>query len=115
MEDFLEITKSDTLLLLDQDALIFSEAYHDEDNYQLSNLIAPQLATMADKLLKYGKDIQVFEGKIGGWIYFKPLNVGDKKFYIVIFNKHIDRIDEIDFALPELTEKMENTLKAFFV
>ncbi len=115
MEDFLEITKSDTLLLLDRDALIFSESFRDEDNYQLSNLIAPHLATMADKLMKYGKDIQVFQGKIRGWIYFKPVDIGEKKFYIVIFNKFAESLDEIDFALPELAEKMANTLQAFFL
>lgn len=115
MEDFLAITKSDTLLLLDKDALIFSESYHDADNYELSNLIAPHLATMADKLFKYGKEIEVFEGKIKGWIYFKPIDVAGRTFYIVIFNKHIESLEEINYALPDLTQKITNTLQTFFI
>jgi len=115
MEDFLEITKSDTLLLLDKDALIFSETYHDEENYNLTNLIAPHLATMADKLMKYGKDIEMFEGKIRGWIYFKPLILEGKRFYLVIFNKNIASMDEINYALPDLTQKIANTLQTFYL
>ena len=115
MEDFLDITHSDTLLLLDEDALIFSETSYDQESYQLLNIITPRLATMADKLMKYGKEIEVFEGKIGGWIYFKPISIKNKTFYIVLFNKRIERIEEINFALPELTEKIANTLQTFFI
>ncbi len=115
MEDFLEITRSDTILLLDQDALIFSECYHDPESYQLVNIIAPRLATMADKLMKYGKEIEVFEGKIGGWIYFKPISIKNKTFYIILFNKVVETVEEINFALPNLTEKITNTLQAFFI
>jgi hypothetical protein len=115
MNEFLELTKSDTLLLLDKDALIFGESYLNEEDYQLSNIIAPHLATMADKLMKYGKEIEVFEGKIRGWILFKSLDIRNQKFYIVIFNKNIETFDEINFALPELTEKIANILQAFFI
>ncbi len=115
MEDFLDITRSDTLLLLDEDALIFSECSHDPESYRLLNIITPRLATMADKLSKYGKDIEVFEGKIGGWVFFKPLFIQNKTFYIVIFNKNKENINEINFALPELTEKITNTLQTFFI
>lgn len=115
LDDFLEMTQSDTLLLLDKDALIFSESYRDNESYQLSNLIAPHLATMADKLMKYGKDIEVFEGKIRGWIYFKPITLGEKIFYIVVFNEKSDYLEEINSALPKLTEKIANTLQTFFI
>jgi len=115
LEDFLSITKSDTVLLLDTDALVFSEMTHDPESYQISNILSPHLATMADKLLKYGKEIEVFEGKIGGWIYFKPLFIRQKTFYLVIFNKKSDSFEEINFALPQLTEKIANTLQTFFV
>jgi hypothetical protein len=102
-------------MLLDKDALVFSECYNDEISYQLTNILAPNLATMADKLMKYGREIEVFEGKIGGWMYFKPVLIEEKTFYVVIFNKHIDRIDEINFALPELTQKIKNVLQTFFI
>lgn len=115
LSDFLEITQSDTLMLLDKDALVFSECYNDDISYQLTNILAPNLATMADKLMKYGREIEVFEGKIGGWMYFKPVLIDGKKFYLVIFNKHIDRIEEINFALPELTQKIKNILQTFFI
>ena len=115
LEDFLEITHSDTLLLLDKDALIFSECYQDERCYELSNLLAPHLATMADRLVKYGKEIEIFEGRIGGWIYFKPINVGNKTFYIVVFNQKIDSFEEINYALPDLTKKIANSLQTFFI
>jgi hypothetical protein len=115
MTDFLEITQSNTLLLLDEDALIFSEASNDPESYQLLNIITPRLATMADRLLKYGKEIEVFEGKIGGWVFFKPLTIKKKMFYIVIFNKKFESLDEINFALPDLTEKISNTLQTFFI
>ncbi len=115
MADFLEITQSNTLLLLDEDALIFSEASNDPESYQLLNIITPRLATMADRLLKYGKEIEVFEGKIGGWVFFKPLTIKNKMFYIVIFNKKFESLDEINYALPDLTEKISNTLHTFFI
>ncbi|MHA1132031.1 MAG: ADP-ribosylation factor-like protein [Candidatus Helarchaeota archaeon] len=115
MSDFLEITQSSTLLLLDEDALIFSEVSNDQESYQLLNIITPRLATMADKLVKYGKEIDVFEGKIGGWVYFKPLNIKDKTFYIVVFNKNIHSFEEINFALPDFTDKITNTLQTFFI
>jgi GTPase SAR1 family protein len=115
LTDFLAITQSDTVMLLDKDALVFSECYNDDISYQLTNILAPNLATMADKLMKHGREVEVFEGKIGGWIYFKPLLLDEKTFYIVIFNKHIDSIEEINFALPELTQKIKNVLQTFFI
>ncbi len=115
MEDFLIITQSDTLLLLDEDALIFCERFQNPESYELLNIIAPRLATMADKLMKYGKEIELFEGKIKGWVYFKPLMVTNKIFYIVIYNKQVDSFEGINLALPELTQKISNTLHTFFI
>lgn len=115
MNEFLDLTHSDTLLLLDEDALIFSETYRDKETYELSNIIAPRLATMADRLMKYGKEIEVFEGKIGGWIYFKPISIRKKKFYIVVFNKQVESVEEINLALPEFTIKIANALQTFFI
>jgi hypothetical protein len=124
LNDFLSITQSDTVILLDKDALCFSEISCDDASHQLSNIVAPSLATMADKLMKYGSEIEVFEGKIGeidkigGWIFFKPLlfeGSDEKRYYIVIFNKRIDRIEEINFALPDLTQKIKNVLETFFI
>ena len=117
LNDFLGITQSDTIILLDKDALCFSEISCDETSYKLSNLLAPNLATMADKLMKYGREIVIFEGKIGGWIYFKPLlfeGSDETIYYIVIFNKSADHIEEINYALPELSQKIKNVLETFF-
>ncbi|NVM31653.1 MAG: hypothetical protein HWN65_22640 [Candidatus Helarchaeota archaeon] len=115
MNEFLDLTLSDTLLLLDEDALIFSESFRDKETYELSNIIAPRLATMADRLMKYGKEIEVFEGKIGGWIYFKPISIREKKFYVVVFNKQVESVEEINISLPEFTVKIANALQTFFI
>lgn len=115
LNDFLSITQSDTIILLDKDALCFSELSCDDTSYQLSNIVAPNIAAMTDKLMKYGREIEVFEGKIGGWIYFKPLQFDGKKYYIVIFNRNVDRIEEINYTLPELSQKIKNILETFFI
>jgi hypothetical protein len=115
LEVFATQTESETVLLLDDNALLFGQCSKSNDSYNICQIISPHLAIMADQIIKYGKIFEIFQIKVGGWAFFRDLNIEDKRFYIVIYNNHADSIKTIDKNLPQFTERISNIIQSFFM
>ncbi|NVM52084.1 MAG: GTP-binding protein [Candidatus Helarchaeota archaeon] len=112
LNDFMRNTDAEAVVLLDDNVLILGEAYKDETSRTLCQISGPFLSNMTEKLLKYNLSVpQVLEAQMeDGWLFQKPLQVGDTRFYIVFFTKQ-KFLDKINKYLPRLAEDLSNLIK----
>ena len=68
-----------------------------------------------DKIIKYGTTFEIFQVKVGGWAFFRDIELKDRRFYLVIYNKRGDSIKIIDENLPQFTSQISNILESFFI
>ncbi|MFX1295022.1 MAG: ADP-ribosylation factor-like protein [Promethearchaeota archaeon] len=116
LEVFANQLQSDTVLLLDDNALLFGQYSLNQESLKICQIISPHLANMADKIIKYGTTFEIFQAKIkNGWIFFRDLQIENKRFYIIIYNTNVASIEEIDSKLPQFIQQISNTIKSFFI
>ncbi|MHA1132032.1 MAG: ADP-ribosylation factor-like protein [Candidatus Helarchaeota archaeon] len=115
LEAFAAQFQSDTVLLLDDNALLFGHCSKNADSYNICQIISPHLATMADKIIKYGTTFEIFQVKVGGWVFFRDVQIEQKRFYLVIYNDQAESIQEIDNYLPQLAKQITNLIQSFFL
>jgi hypothetical protein len=117
LKKFAAQLKSETAWLLDENALILGQFFEDQESFDICQIAAPHLATMADKIIKYGTNFEVFQLKIGngGWVFFRDLEIQKKRFYLILYNKKIESFEQIDQALPQFAKSIANIIESFFI
>ncbi|NVM55547.1 MAG: hypothetical protein HWN66_17705 [Candidatus Helarchaeota archaeon] len=118
LQGFAEQLNSQTVLLLDENALLFGQYFQDKESYEICQIVSPHLATMADKVIKHGATFDLFQVKMGGgagWVFFRDISIEDKRFYLIAHNTKADNIRLIDENLPQFEQKVTNTIKSFFI
>jgi len=109
--------QSETVLLLDENALLFGQYFTNQDAYDVCQIVSPHLAIMADRVNKYGTNFEVFQLKLreGGWVFFRDISIENKRFYLVLYNEQPDSIRTIEKDLPSFIQQVSNTIQTFFV
>ena len=117
LEAFAYQLNSETVLLLDDNALLFGQYFKGEEDisYGICKLVSPHLATMADKIIKYGTSFDIFQIKVGGWVFFRDLEIKNKRFYLTVYNEQSDSVKIIDKHLPQFIDQVSNILETFFI
>ncbi len=115
LKEFADNSESETVLLLDDNALLFGQYSTNEESCNICQIISPHLATMADKIIKYGTTFEIFQVKIGGWAFFRDIEIKNRRFYLVIYNNREDSIKIIDENLPQFSSQISNILETFFI
>lgn len=116
LETFANQLNSESVLLLDHNALIFGQYSKNEDSFNICQLVSPHLATMADKIIKYGTSFDIFRVKVeGSWVFFRDLQIKDTRFYLSIFNNQADSVKIIDQNLTQFIQQVTNTIQSFFI
>lgn len=117
LEGFAQQLNSETVWLLEENALLLGQYSKDQESNEVSQMVAPHLATMADKIIKYGTNFEIFQVKLtgGGRIFFRDLQIRDKRFYLVIYNKQAESFHQIDANLPAFIENITNLIESFFI
>ncbi len=115
LELFADQVQSDTVLLLDDNALLFGQCSKNEESYNICQIISPHLANMADKITKHGQSFEIFQVKVGGWVLFRDMEIEKRRFYLIIYNEQADSVKQIDANLPNFTNQVTNIIKTFFM
>ena len=116
LADFAKELNSETILLLDDNALLFGQYTNDSNSNDVCQIVAPHLATMADKIIKYGTSFEIFRVKVeGSWVFFRDLEIDNNRFYLTIHNNREDSVKIIDEKLSQFIERVSNTIQSFFI
>ncbi len=116
LEHFAQELNSETVLLLDDNALLFGQYYKDDESNDICQLVSPHLATMADKIIKYGTSFEIFRVKVeGSWVFFRDLKIENNRFYLTIHNNQEDSVKMINENLSQFIEQVTNTIQSFFI
>jgi GTPase SAR1 family protein len=116
LEAFANQIQSETVLLLDENALLFGQHFKNLEYYDICKIISPHLATMADKIIKYGTTFEIFQVKIKekGWVFFRDLQIANKRYYLIIHNNQASSNKLINENIPQFIEKISNIIQSFF-
>ncbi|HUY00482.1 MAG TPA: ADP-ribosylation factor-like protein [Candidatus Deferrimicrobium sp.] len=116
LEAFANQIQSETVLLLDENALLFGQYFKNLECYDICKIISPHLATMADKIIKYGTNFEIFQVKVKerGWVFFRDLQIANKQYYLIIHNNQVSSIKLIDENIPQFIAKISNVIQSFF-
>jgi GTPase SAR1 family protein len=108
---------SETVLLLDENALLFGQYFRNQDSYNVCQIVSPHLAIMADRINKYGTNFELFQLKLsgGGWIFFRDISLGKKRFYLVLYNNQPESIKTMEKNLPPFIQQVSNIIQTFFI
>ncbi|MHA1263904.1 MAG: ADP-ribosylation factor-like protein [Candidatus Helarchaeota archaeon] len=117
LEQFANHLNSETVWLLDENALILGQFYKTRESYEICQITAPHLATMADKIIKYGTTFEIFQVKIGngGWVFFRDLEIEKKRFYLILYNEKAESLQLIDQLLPSFVDNISVIIESFFI
>ncbi|MHA1649322.1 MAG: ADP-ribosylation factor-like protein [Candidatus Helarchaeota archaeon] len=107
--------QSETVMLLDDNALLFGQFSTNEESADICQIISPHLATMADRIIKYGTTFEVFQVKVGGWVVFRDLQIENRRFYLIIYNNQADILNLVDKDLPQFAQQVSNIIQSFFL
>jgi GTPase SAR1 family protein len=109
--------QSETVLLLDESALLFGQYFKNQNCYDVCQIVSPHLAIMADRINKYGANFEVFQLKLsdGGWIFFRDISIENKRFYLILFNNQPDSARNMDKTLSAFIQQVSNIIQTFFL
>ena len=117
LEELANQLQSETVLLLDENALLFGQYFKTQDSFDVCQIVSPHLAIMADRINKYGMNFEVFQMKLreGGWVFFRDISIENKRFYLVLYNDQSESIKTMEKDLPPFIQQVSNTLQTFFI
>ena len=109
--------QSETVLLLDESALLFGQYFKNQSCYDICQIVSPHLAIMADRIDKHGANFEVFQLKLsdGGWIFFRDLSIGNKRFYLILYNNQPASATTMDKTLSAFVPQVSNIIQTFFM
>jgi transcription termination factor NusB len=112
LNDFMNKTNSNAIVLLDKNILSLSEAKKDEESLEICHVCGPYFANMASKLRSYKMKIPNFiQAKMEGWLFFKTIEVNEDIFYVVIYNLEEDSSETINKYFQSFIDSLENVIK----
>ncbi len=117
LEELANQLQSDTVLLLDESALLFGQYFKNQNCYDVCQIVSPHLAIMADRINKYGTNFEVFQLKLsdGGWIFFRDISIENKRFYLILYNDQPESAITIEKTLPAFVQQVSNIIQTFFM
>jgi len=117
LEELANQLQSDTVLLLDESALLFGQYFKNQNCYDVCQIVSPHLAIMADRINKYGTNFEVFQLKLsdGGWIFFRDFSIENKRFYLILYNDQPESARTMDKTLPAFVQQVSNIIQTFFM
>ena len=117
LEELANQLQSDTVLLLDESALLFGQYFKKQECYDVCQIVSPHLAIMADRINKYGTNFEVFQLKLsdGGWIFFRDFSIENKRFYLILYNDQPESARTMDKTLPAFVQQVSNIIQTFFM
>ncbi|MDD1777098.1 MAG: ADP-ribosylation factor-like protein [Candidatus Helarchaeota archaeon] len=109
--------QSETVLLLDESALLFGQYFKNQSCYDVCQLVSPHLAIMADRINKHGANFEVFQLKLsdGGWVFFRDISIENKRFYLILYNNQPESATTMDKTLSTFVQQVTNIIQTFFM